>query len=239
MKHSIKTFGLALLLLMSILIVSCGQAVDITTSTTDTVLETLADKASQETPQAPAIDQEQQDLEAAWQEYFQSWTELDSAFETVTTDWQEIPVYWNEVSEGWLEIGETWDTVATDWAELDQARIILNDSLDILLTDTEARLTRDVYVRSSFSTVLRTVTTPTPSQKVGTVGTWAELDSAWDELNTAWTSVDEAFAELNTAWAELYTAYDEITVAWPFVDLAFQQISVAYDAIDAAWAQNK
>lgn len=241
MKHTIKplkTIGLAMLLLMSVLIVSCGQSLS-PIEAQDTVLETLADKATQEAPEAPTVNQEQLDLETAWQEYYNSWDELDTAFATVATDWAEIPVYWNEISEGWQEIGQTWDTVAADWQELDQARTIVHDSLGILLTDAETRITRDVYVRSSFSTATSTVTAPTKPQATTTVGTWAELDSAWDELNNAWSSIDAAFAELTGAWTELYKGYEEVSLAWPFVDQAFQQISVAYDAVDDVWAQHK
>lgn len=231
MKHLIKTFGFATLFLISILIVSCGQSVD----GTNTLLTTMVDETTEEATETLKADQEQQELEAAWQEYYTSWNELKEAFDDVATDWQEIPTYWNEVTEGWQEIGQTWDTVATDWHDLDQARVIVNDSLGILLTDAEPRLTRDVYVRSSFQTITRKVTIPTqPQQTTGTVGTWAELDSAWDDLNNAWSSTDEAFAELNSAWAELYEGYDEIALAWPFVSQAFQQISDAYDAVDNA-----
>ena len=231
MKHLIKTFGFATLFLISVLIVSCGQSVD----GTNPLLTTLADEVVEETPKANA---EQQELENAWQEYYTSWNELKETFDDVATDWQEIPIYWNEVTEGWQEIGQTWDTVDTDWQDLDQARAALNESLGILLTDTEARITRDVYVRSSFQTVARTIKAPA-SPTTGAIGTWAELDSAWDELNNAWSSIDAAYDELTSAWAELYTAYDEISLAWPYVDQAFQQISIAYDAVDSAWAQVK
>jgi len=226
MNYPIQKLGLAMLLLISVPIVTFAQ------TASQVVMVDMTEQAKLTQEQVDA-----QILASAWQEYYNSWNELDATFSVVTSDWQEVATYWDEISTGWAEINASWDTVSTDWQELDQSRLLLSNSLGITLTDAEARLTRESYPRSSFQTITRTVTLPTVLQQTG--GSWAELDSGWDTLNAAWSSSDAAFAELNSAWAELNGAYTEISTAWTFVDPAFEQIRLAFDAVDAAWIQAK